>query len=147
MAYFSRSTSRSPPSTAPPSDPRETFWILFYGFTHLFAGVLREQVCRIHAHYARFQAVMFDPDTLVITTTTRLGSRANAQEGHRSRSCVQGRLHRLRIYVQVRPARDIRDGLQYECIGCAACIDACDQVMDKMNYPRGLIRFIRPRTR
>ncbi|OYW20725.1 MAG: hypothetical protein B7Z52_01965 [Burkholderiales bacterium 12-64-5] len=36
---------------------------------------------------------------------------------------------------------DIRDGLQYECIGCAACIDACDQVMDKMNYPRGLIRF------
>ncbi|MCB1612246.1 MAG: cytochrome c oxidase accessory protein CcoG, partial [Xanthomonadales bacterium] len=36
---------------------------------------------------------------------------------------------------------DIRDGLQYECIGCAACIDACDEVMDKMEYPRGLVRY------
>jgi ferredoxin len=36
---------------------------------------------------------------------------------------------------------DIRKGLQYECIACAACIDACDQVMDKMDYPRGLIRY------
>jgi polyferredoxin len=36
---------------------------------------------------------------------------------------------------------DIRDGLQHECIGCAACIDACDEVMDKMAYPRGLIRY------
>ena len=36
---------------------------------------------------------------------------------------------------------DIRKGLQYECIGCAACIDGCDQVMDKMGYPRGLIRY------
>ncbi|MBT9568027.1 MAG: cytochrome c oxidase accessory protein CcoG, partial [Thiobacillus sp.] len=36
---------------------------------------------------------------------------------------------------------DIRNGLQYECIGCAACIDGCDQIMDKMGYPRGLIRY------
>src|SRR5262249_39224880 len=36
---------------------------------------------------------------------------------------------------------DIRDGLQYECIACSACIDACDGVMDKMRYPRGLIRY------
>jgi polyferredoxin len=46
------------------------------------------------------------------------------------------------ICVQVCPTGiDIRDGLQYECIGCAACIDACDQVMDKMDYPKGLIRY------
>jgi len=46
------------------------------------------------------------------------------------------------ICVQVCPTGiDIRNGLQNECIGCAACIDACDQVMDKMNYPRGLIRY------
>ncbi|HSD71072.1 MAG TPA: 4Fe-4S dicluster domain-containing protein, partial [Woeseiaceae bacterium] len=44
--------------------------------------------------------------------------------------------------VQVCPTGiDIRNGLQYECIACAACIDACDQVMDKMQYPRGLIRY------
>jgi cytochrome c oxidase accessory protein FixG len=46
------------------------------------------------------------------------------------------------ICVQVCPTGiDIRNGLQYECIGCAACIDACDDVMDKMEYPRGLIRY------
>ena len=46
------------------------------------------------------------------------------------------------ICVQVCPTGiDIRQGLQYECIGCAACIDGCDQVMDKMGYPRGLIRY------
>jgi len=44
--------------------------------------------------------------------------------------------------VQVCPTGiDIREGLQYECIACAACIDACDAVMDKMNYPRGLVRY------
>ncbi|MDZ7809743.1 MAG: 4Fe-4S dicluster domain-containing protein [Arhodomonas sp.] len=44
--------------------------------------------------------------------------------------------------VQVCPTGiDIRDGLQYECIACGACIDACDQVMDRMGYPRGLIRY------
>ncbi|MEP6824589.1 MAG: FixG Ig-like domain-containing protein, partial [Ramlibacter sp.] len=46
------------------------------------------------------------------------------------------------LCVQVCPTGiDIREGLQYECIGCAACADVCDTVMDKMNYPRGLIRF------
>ena len=44
--------------------------------------------------------------------------------------------------VQVCPTGiDIRQGLQYECIACAACIDACDEVMDKVGYPRGLIRY------
>jgi cytochrome c oxidase accessory protein FixG len=44
--------------------------------------------------------------------------------------------------VQVCPTGiDIRDGLQYECIACAACIDACDSIMDKMDYPRGLVRY------
>ena len=47
-----------------------------------------------------------------------------------------------KLCVQVCPTGiDIRDGLQYECIGCAACIDVCDGVMDRMNYPRGLIRY------
>ncbi|HEY0504906.1 MAG TPA: 4Fe-4S dicluster domain-containing protein, partial [Lysobacter sp.] len=46
------------------------------------------------------------------------------------------------ICVQVcPPGIDIRNGLQYECIACGACIDACDQVMDKMGYPHGLIRY------
>jgi cytochrome c oxidase accessory protein FixG len=93
--------------------------------------------------YARFQGVMFDPDTLIITYDAERGE----PRGARSRSadykakglgdCVD-----CGICVQVCPTGiDIRNGLQYECIGCAACIDGCDQVMDKMGYPRGLIRY------
>jgi cytochrome c oxidase accessory protein FixG len=124
--------------------PWEAFWILFYGFaTYGNAGWMREQVCKYMCPYARFQGVMFDPDTLIITYDARRGE----PRGSRSRSidhraaglgdCVD-----CGICVQVCPTGiDIRNGLQYECIGCAACIDACDQVMDRMGYPRGLIRY------
>ena len=124
--------------------PWETFWILFYGFaTYGNAGWMREQVCKYMCPYARFQGVMFDPDTLVITYDAHRGE----PRGSRSRStdykasglgdCVD-----CDICVQVCPTGiDIRQGLQYECIGCAACIDGCNQVMDKMGYPRGLIRY------
>ena len=124
--------------------PWETFWILFYGFaTYGNAGWMREQVCKYMCPYARFQSVMFDSDTLVITYHAQRGE----PRGSRSRSadfkagglgaCVD-----CGICVQVCPTGiDIRKGLQYECIGCAACVDGCDQVMDKMGYPRGLIRY------
>lgn len=124
--------------------PWELFWILFYGsFTYLFAGVMREQVCRYMCPYARFQSVMFDPDTLVITYDEERGEpRGTRKKGIDPRSVSKGDCIDCGICVQVCPTGiDIRKGLQYECIGCAACIDACDQVMDKMQYPRGLIRY------
>ena len=124
--------------------PWELFWILFYSaFTYLFAGVMREQVCKYMCPYARFQAVMFDPDTLVITYDEARGEpRGTRRKGTDPRSQGKGDCIDCGICVQVCPTGiDIRNGLQYECIGCAACIDACDQVMDKMNYPRGLIRY------
>jgi cytochrome c oxidase accessory protein FixG len=124
--------------------PWETFWILFYGFaTYGNAGWMREQVCKYMCPYARFQGAMFDRDTLIITYDPTRGE----PRGARSKSadykakglgdCVD-----CGICVQVCPTGiDIRNGQQYECIGCAACIDGCDQVMDKMNYPRGLVRY------
>ncbi len=124
--------------------PWETFWILFYGFaTYGNAGWLREQVCKYMCPYARFQSVMFDPDTLIITYDPKRGEprgprgkrvdRAQAGLG----DCVD-----CSICVQACPTGiDIRNGLQYMCIGCAACIDGCNQVMDKLGYPRGLIRY------
>ncbi len=124
--------------------PWETFWVFFYGFaTYGNAGWMREQVCKYMCPYARFQSAMFDRDTLIITYDPARGE----PRGGRSRSADPARLGLgdcvdCGICVQVCPTGiDIRQGLQYECIGCAACIDGCDQVMKKMNYAPGLIRY------
>jgi cytochrome c oxidase accessory protein FixG len=116
--------------------PWETFWVLFYGFaTYGNAGWMREQVCKYMCPYARFQSAMFDKDTLVITYDRERGEPRGKSPG--AGHCVD-----CSICVQVCPTGiDIRNGLQYECIGCAACIDGCDRVMEKVGYPKGLIRY------
>jgi cytochrome c oxidase accessory protein FixG len=116
--------------------PWETFWVVFYGFaTYGNAGYLREQVCKYMCPYARFQSAMFDRDSLIITYDTKRGEPRG--KGRKNGACVD-----CTWCVQVCPTGiDIRKGLQYECIACAACIDACDAVMDKMKAPRGLIRY------
>ncbi|QDF96557.1 cytochrome c oxidase accessory protein CcoG [Azoarcus sp. DD4] len=144
VAFFSPLDELLKSARALSFGPWELFWILFYGsFTYLFAGVMREQVCKYMCPYARFQSVMFDPDTLVITYDEDRGEpRGTRKKGVDPRTVNKGDCIDCGICVQVCPTGiDIRKGLQYECIGCAACIDACDQVMDKMEYPRGLIRY------
>lgn len=124
--------------------PWETFWVIFYGFaTYGNAGYMREQVCKYMCPYARFQSAMFDADTLVISYDPKRGDpRGSRRKGSDYRADGLGDCVNCGICVQVCPTGiDIRDGLQYECIGCAACIDACDQVMEKMDYPKGLIRY------
>ena len=126
--------------------PWELFWVLFYGFaTYGNAGFMREQVCKYMCPYARFQSAMFDRDTLIVTYDEVRGE----GRGSRPRSDTPAEYHAkglgdcidCTLCVQVCPTGiDIRKGLQYECISCAACIDVCDGVMDKMHYPRGLIR-------
>ena len=122
----------------------EWFWIGFYGFaTYGNAGWMREQVCKYMCPYARFQSAMFDSDTLVITYDAARGEpRGSRAKKADARALGIGDCVDCSICVQVCPTGiDIRNGLQYECIGCAACIDGCDQVMDRMGYPRGLIRY------
>jgi cytochrome c oxidase accessory protein FixG len=124
--------------------PWEAFWMLFYGFaTYGNAGFLREQVCKYMCPYARFQGVMFDHDTLVITYDEERGEpRGGRRKGVVPREAGLGDCLDCNICVQVCPTGiDIRNGLQIECIGCAACIDGCNQVMDKMGYAPGLIRY------
>ncbi|MGC9163133.1 MAG: cytochrome c oxidase accessory protein CcoG [Thiomonas sp.] len=124
--------------------PWQTFWILFYGFaTYGNAGFMREQVCKYMCPYARFQSVMFDKDTLIVTYDAERGEpRGKHVKGDDRRAQGKGDCIDCSICVQVCPTGiDIRDGLQYMCIGCGACVDACDQVMDKIGSPRGLIRY------
>ena len=124
--------------------PWETFWILFYAFaTYGNAGYLREQVCKYMCPYARFQSAMFDKDTLIITYDGERGEPRGARKRNTNpREQGLGDCIDCTWCVQVCPTGiDIRQGLQIECIACAACIDACDDVMDKMGSPRGLIRY------
>jgi cytochrome c oxidase accessory protein FixG len=124
--------------------PWETFWVLFYGFaTYGNAGWMREQVCTYMCPYARFQSAMFDRDTLVIAYDSDRGEpRGSRRRSDDRRARGLGDCIDCTLCVQVCPTGiDIRDGLQYQCIGCAACIDACDDVMHKMGYPTGLVRY------
>ena len=126
--------------------PWELFWVLFYGFaTYGNAGWMREQVCKYMCPYARFQSAMFDRDTLIVAYDVERGE----GRGSRPRSDTPAQYHAkglgdcidCKLCVQVCPTGiDIRNGLQYECISCSACIDVCNGVMDKMQYPQGLIR-------
>jgi cytochrome c oxidase accessory protein FixG len=126
--------------------PWETFWVLFYGFaTYGNAGWMREQVCKYMCPYARFQSAMFDRDTLIVTyDQTRgeaRGSRPRSNTPAQYQTKGLGDCIDCTLCVQVCPTGiDIRNGLQYECISCSACVDVCNGVMDKMHYPRGLIR-------
>ncbi len=124
--------------------PWEWFWVLFYGFaTYGNAGYMREQVCKYMCPYARFQSAMFDKDTLIISYDAERGD-PRGTRGRKTdlKAAKLGHCIDCDLCVQVCPTGiDIRKGLQYECIGCAACIDVCNGVMDKMQYPRGLIRY------
>ena len=124
--------------------PWEAFWVFFYGFaTYLNAGWMREQVCIYMCPYARFQSAMFDANTLVISYDDKRGDpRGKRKRGIEPHTIGKGDCIDCTLCVQVCPTGiDIRDGLQYQCIACAACVDVCDEVMEKMDYPKGLVRY------
>ncbi|MEM8768488.1 MAG: cytochrome c oxidase accessory protein CcoG [Pseudomonadota bacterium] len=144
VGYFTPIRELVPDLTVFEASGWAVFWSLFFtGATYTNAGWMREQVCIYMCPYARFQSAMFDKDTLIVSYDASRGE----PRGSRKRSADAaadnlGDCIDCQLCVQVCPVGiDIRDGLQYECIGCAHCIDACDQVMDKMDYPRGLVRY------
>ena len=137
-------------SFAPSRSMRETaitlFSLVFYGVFARF----REQACTFICPYGRFQSTILDENTMVVAYDYKRGEKRAPL--HRGQSFenrqAEGLGDCISCYqcVAVCPTGiDIRKGLQYECIACAACVDACDSVMDKMNYPRGLIRYSRGR--
>lgn len=118
--------------------------------TYVMAGHAREQVCTYMCPYARFQSVMFDQDSLVVSYDTERGEakRGRAKVG-RDLKTLDSRAEAgigdcidCGYCVQVCPTGiDIRNGLQIQCISCALCIDACDTIMDSLGWERGLIAY------
>lgn len=122
----------------------QLLWTIFFGVaTYINAGWMREQVCKHMCPYARFQSVMFDNDTLIVSYDAGRGEpRGSRRKDIDHRAADFGDCIDCELCVQVCPTGiDIRDGLQYECIGCALCIDACNSVMRKMNYEPGLVSY------
>jgi len=117
-------------------------WVIaLTGSTYLMAGYAREQVCTYMCPYARFQSAMFDKDTLIIGYDEERGEKRGK---HKKGESWEGRGHCIdcTACVQVCPMGiDIRDGLQMECIACGLCVDACNDVMHKLELPEGLIRY------
>lgn len=118
--------------------------------TYVAGGLVREQICTLACPYARFQSVMFEADTLLVSYDKDRGEglkgRTIPLQGLKTRDERQAAGHGDCIdcgfCVQVCPTGiDIRNGLQYQCISCGLCIDACNNIMDSVGYPRGLIRY------
>lgn len=102
-------------------------------------GWFREQFCIIVCPYGRFQSVLLDDDSLTVSYDSVRGEprKGSVKDGETEGDCIN-----CYKCVAVCPTGiDIRNGLQLECIGCTACIDACDEVMQKIERPKGLIRY------
>ncbi len=117
-------------------------WVVFFAVcTYVNAGWIREKMCLHMCPYSRFQSVMFDAQTKLVTYDVARGE----HRGPRKRTAKPSELGDCvdcNLCVQVCPVGiDIRNGLQYECINCGLCVDACNQVMDKFQYARNLISF------
>ena len=124
-------------------------WVVFFAVcTYVNAGWIREKMCLHMCPYSRFQSVMFDAQTKLVTYDVARGE----HRGPRKRTAKPSELGDCvdcNLCVQVCPVGiDIRDGLQYECINCGLCVDACNQVMGKFQYARNLISFkaMKPQT-
>ena len=107
--------------------------------TYVLAGFAREQVCTYMCPYARFQAAMLDEHSIVVTYRA---DRGEPRGKYRKGETFEGRGDCIDCFacVAVCPTGiDIRDGQQLECINCGLCIDACNEVMDRIGRPRGLI--------
>ncbi|MEM6325958.1 MAG: cytochrome c oxidase accessory protein CcoG [Bacteroidota bacterium] len=136
--------------TGPPTEHWGYFVLatLTTGLVLFDFGVFREQMCTITCPYARFQSVLLDPDSMIVSydptrgePRSRRGKKKLAEERDGTRpplgDCID-----CGACVRTCPTGiDIRDGLQMECIACTQCIDACDSIMDAVDLPRGLIRY------
>ncbi len=128
--------------TAQASGATYFFFGLFTLTTYGLAGWAREQVCTYMCPWPRFQAAMQDEHSLLVTYQ---GWRGEQRGKHKAGDSWEGRGDCIdcKACIHVCPTGiDIRNGPQLECIGCALCIDACDEMMGKVGRPLRLIDFV-----
>jgi cytochrome c oxidase accessory protein FixG len=131
------------------TDPLAEHWVglvtitIFSIVFYLVFARFREQVCHFACPYGRHQSVMVDEDSLSVAYDFKRGEqRANPKERFANKNAAYGSCIDCHECVRVCPMGiDIRNGIQLECTHCTACIDACDSIMDKIEEPRGLIRY------
>ena len=140
-----------------PLDNFKVFGVILFltGALYFCFSWFREQFCVILCPYGRIQSALTDDNTVVIGYDAVRGEPRGKASDPAAGDCIA-----CNRCVQVCPTGiDIRNGLQLECVGCAACIDACNGIMQKLERPKGLIRydslnglegrktkFVRPRT-
>ena len=116
--------------------------VLYFLGTYILAGLLREQTCFWLCPYARIQGVMSDSQTILPAYDVKRGEPRGKLRRGGEIVAPQGDCIDCFQCVQVCPTGvDIREGQQLGCITCGLCIDACDAIMDKVDKPRGLIRY------
>jgi cytochrome c oxidase accessory protein FixG len=117
---------------------------LFTAGTYVLAGYMREQACFWLCPYARIQGVMIDKTTVVPSYDFHRGEpRGRIVKGQSEEDRTTGDCVDCKQCIAVCPTGvDIRQGQQEGCIMCALCIDACDDVMEKVGRPKGLIRYV-----
>ncbi len=138
LSYFVSLPSLLDMMSGSPSDHPEAFgWMAaMSGAFYFNFGWFREQMCLAICPYGRLQSTLTDQKSLVVGYDVVRGEprgKKKTAEG----DCVDCR----RCVIVCPTGIDIRNGLQMECIGCAACIDACDAVMKKLKRPTGLVRY------
>ncbi len=123
---------------SPAEHPTAFTWVIVMSAVLYFNfSWFREQLCLIICPYGRLQSAMTDRDTMVIGYDLNRGEPRGKASDPSKGDCVDCK----RCVVVCPTGIDIRNGLQMECVGCAACVDACDEIMTKVGRPEGLVRY------